>query len=115
MNAQTFLDDLGRNLRPKGFRSWLMWQVISAINWNSDHIIATSSYPSLMDAFGRRIDALLSRLWCWLYDGSIDEIRDGIHWALDTDMVPFDHRSPLQQEIAHNLDAWLAKWGKDAR
>lgn len=107
MTAQEFYVSLRRRLHPKGFRSWIMWQILGALNWNFDHIITPAAYPSTRDAFGRRIEYLLERLYDRLYYGSADEIMDGIEWALDPDMVPFKHRSPLQQEIALRLAEWI--------
>ena len=84
-----------------------------AMNWNFSHVIQPAKFPSFRDRFGRFIDDKLQRLFFHAYQGSEQEIDDGIEFAIDN--LPDHGLTALQREIKHRLCEFVDVKSEESR
>ena len=78
-------------------------------NWLGDHC----SYPDLRHPVGWRdhlrwfLEGWLNRIFGAAYEGSADEINDGITWAGEEFGDNWEYLTPLQQEIKVRWPEWI--------
>lgn len=90
----------------KPLRTVTLSHLCSAMNWVNSHVC----YADLSKPIGPRdrvrwwLEGLFSRVFALVYQGSVEEIRDGIEFARDE--VDDKYLTPLQVEIKRRLREW---------
>ena len=91
----------------KCLRSKILWLVCGLSNWVSDHICYQDYNAPIgwRDHLRWRIEGFLTWLFCLVYEGSDEEVRDGVEFA-DSDVNP-DYLTSVQHEIRTRRSEWL--------
>lgn len=75
------------------------------MNWVSIKVTFPAETESLRFRFGLWLDGLLCRVFTWFYEGSKEEVEDGIELAQDG--VEMEYLTERQQEISRRLCEWV--------
>jgi hypothetical protein len=74
-------------------------------NWAWEYLITRHDEPTIACRIGRRLERRFTLLWFWAYQGSDEEVQDGLdNIAME---VPEEYLTKNQREIKRRLCAWV--------